>query len=195
MTLVEKCKLAARVRTDNEIKEAFERYYQNPKICAYCGEIIRIAPGEKACYTKTKKYCNSKCMGKANAIKYKEDRAERKILNTLSTRQRREEKSLAQLERDEAYLKRSKEDCLNSAATRVAGRIRICKHAHRRYSKLVGKSKCFVCGYDKYTEVCHKKSVSSFPGSATLDEINSLDNLISLCPNCHWEFDNGHLKL
>jgi hypothetical protein len=24
--------------------------------------------------------------------------------------------------------------------------------------------------------------------------VNSLDNLVGLCPNCHWEFDHGLLQ-
>jgi predicted HNH restriction endonuclease len=25
--------------------------------------------------------------------------------------------------------------------------------------------------------------------------VNALDNLVGLCPNCHWEFDHGLLQL
>ena len=48
---------------------------------------------------------------------------------------------------------------------------------------------CEWCGYDKHTEACHKKAISDFPPSATLTEINDPDNLMALCPNCHWEHD------
>jgi len=54
---------------------------------------------------------------------------------------------------------------------------------------------CFNCGYDKHIDVCHIIAVSSFPDSAVVSEINSLSNLIALCKNCHWEFDNGYLSL
>lgn len=40
-------------------------------------------------------------------------------------------------------------------------------------------------------EICHINGVAGFPDTATIDEINSPSNLIALCPNCHWEFDNG----
>lgn len=30
----------------------------------------------------------------------------------------------------------------------------------------------------------------SFSMDSLISEINSLENLIYLCPNCHWEFDN-----
>lgn len=50
--------------------------------------------------------------------------------------------------------------------------------------------KCQKCGYTKHVEVCHKKSISSFDKKTLLTEINSKDNLLFLCPNCHWEHDN-----
>jgi len=49
---------------------------------------------------------------------------------------------------------------------------------------------CFVCGYDKHFEVCHIKAISSFSEETTISEINSLENLVALCPNHHWELDN-----
>lgn len=54
---------------------------------------------------------------------------------------------------------------------------------------------CSNCSYDKHVEVCHIKAISSFPLSAKIAEVNSPKNLILLCPNCHWEFDNGLLKV
>lgn len=52
---------------------------------------------------------------------------------------------------------------------------------------------CQRCGYAEHTELCHKKAIASFPMSATLGEVNARDNLLVLCPNHHWEFDNGVL--
>jgi 5-methylcytosine-specific restriction endonuclease McrA len=54
---------------------------------------------------------------------------------------------------------------------------------------------CVNCGYDKYIEVCHKRSLASFPDDMPISVVNSLDNLVGLCPNCHWEFDHGLLEL
>lgn len=70
----------------------------------------------------------------------------------------------------------------------------------RKKAELVFKNsgkecKCEVCGYDKHIEIAHKKAVSDFDDSATIAEINDINNLIALCPNCHWEFDNGLLEL
>ena len=55
--------------------------------------------------------------------------------------------------------------------------------------------KCIVCGYDKTYQVIHLKSVSSFPGTALISEINDIKNLEALCLNCHWEYDNGLLDI
>lgn len=57
------------------------------------------------------------------------------------------------------------------------------------------KPKCCICGYDKHVEVAHIKPVSDFTDETLIKEINSIDNLIGLCPNHHWEYDNGILKI
>ena len=48
---------------------------------------------------------------------------------------------------------------------------------------------CEWCGYDKHTEVAHRTPVSSFAGETLIETINSQDNLLCLCPNCHYEHD------
>jgi hypothetical protein len=60
----------------------------------------------------------------------------------------------------------------------------------RSWLKHLRDSPCRKCGYDKHVELAHIKSVASFPDSALLSEVNSEENVIPLCPNCHWEFDN-----
>lgn len=63
--------------------------------------------------------------------------------------------------------------------------------------KILKKQKingCFVCGYSKHVEICHKKPIGEYPDDTVILEINSIDNLVALCPNCHWEFDNGLIK-
>lgn len=68
-------------------------------------------------------------------------------------------------------------------------------HSHvrlfaRSWLKHLTKQQCRHCGYNKHIELAHIKGVSSFEDSALLSEINSEDNVLPLCPNCHWEFDN-----
>lgn len=49
---------------------------------------------------------------------------------------------------------------------------------------------CTYCGYNKHVEICHIKAIKDFPLDTLISEVNHPDNLISLCPNCHWEFDH-----
>ena len=53
----------------------------------------------------------------------------------------------------------------------------------------------FRSGYDKHYEVCHIKAVSDFSEDTPITVINHIDNLVALCPNHHWEFDNGLLDI
>jgi hypothetical protein len=54
---------------------------------------------------------------------------------------------------------------------------------------------CVACGYDKHVEICHIEAINRFPEATTIAVISHLDNLVALCPNCHWEFDHGLLQL
>ena len=63
----------------------------------------------------------------------------------------------------------------------------------RTVAKQQGFCKCHNCDYDKHIEVCHIKSISSFPLDTLVSEVNNPKNLLPLCPNCHWEHDNGLL--
>jgi hypothetical protein len=53
---------------------------------------------------------------------------------------------------------------------------------------------CERCGYNKYYEVCHIRAIYDFPDDTLVTEINVLENLLALCPNCHWELDHGRLR-
>jgi hypothetical protein len=55
--------------------------------------------------------------------------------------------------------------------------------------------KCYNCGYEKHVEVCHKTGINDFSLDVTISDINSKENLVLLCPNCHWEFDHNLLLL
>lgn len=61
----------------------------------------------------------------------------------------------------------------------------------RNFIKNHRELKCQICGYDNHAEICHIKPISEFEDTATLYEINNLDNIMILCPNHHWEFDHG----
>jgi hypothetical protein len=72
------------------------------------------------------------------------------------------------------------------------GHIRIIA---RTWHKDLVKEGCRYCGYKLHVELCHIKSIASFPTTATIGEINNKNNIIPLCRNHHWEFDHGYLVL
>lgn len=69
------------------------------------------------------------------------------------------------------------------------------KLARRAYYTSDRPKCCCICGYSKHFEVCHVQAIQSFPDSTPMKVVNSLENLIALCPNCHWELDHGLLPL
>ena len=61
------------------------------------------------------------------------------------------------------------------------------------WTRQTKKKICNVCGYNKHVEVAHLKPIHSFPKETLLETVNNISNLLYLCPNCHWEHDNGLL--
>lgn len=67
--------------------------------------------------------------------------------------------------------------------------------ARRIYKKSEAARACYICGYDKHTEVCHIKAITEWPDDTVIATINHPTNLVALCPNCHWELDHGLLHI
>ncbi len=66
----------------------------------------------------------------------------------------------------------------------------------RGFNRLWNKhllKRCQVCNYDRHVELAHIRPVSSFPEDALIVDINSDENVRGLCPNHHWELDNGFI--
>jgi predicted nucleic acid-binding Zn ribbon protein len=66
--------------------------------------------------------------------------------------------------------------------------------ARRIYANAKLPEVCRRCGYDKHVEICHLRGISTFPDETPIAVINRLENLVALCPNCHWELDHGLLN-
>lgn len=99
-------------------------------------------------------------------------------------------------------------DCARSAdAERIGsltlGQLRQSLSLNAYHAKIRGWSRatyqgpraCLVCGYSLHVDVCHRRPVADFPSVATISDVNDPSNLVALCKNHHWEFDNGHLSL
>lgn len=68
-------------------------------------------------------------------------------------------------------------------------------YSRKKYFKQFPDCKCLICGYDKHIEICHIKAINSFDKNAFISEVNDISNLVSLCPNHHWEFDNNQISM
>ena len=67
-------------------------------------------------------------------------------------------------------------------------------HARNVYRDSDLPKECKCCGYSKHIEICHIKDIASFPATTLIKEINSIDNLVALCRNHHWELDHNSLS-
>jgi 5-methylcytosine-specific restriction endonuclease McrA len=84
---------------------------------------------------------------------------------------------------------RTKGDLFATRKNWQSARTAIQRNAVQNWRR-AGKEFMCRCGYNKHAEIAHIIPVSHFPSEATIAQINALDNLVALCPNCHWEFDN-----
>lgn len=131
---------------------------------------------------KVGKEVSSICKECGNQFTYKANaRAERKVCDVCNKKNLIDDRTKKDL-----FTTRKNWQC-------ARGAIRV--HACSVFDRSKKEKKCMVCGYDKYIEICHIKSVSSFSEDSKIKEINDINNLVVLCPNHHWEFDHGHLKL
>jgi hypothetical protein len=90
------------------------------------------------------------------------------------------------------FLKLTKEEALTKDTQRYSN----IRKSARRIARAAGLlSRCAICSYSLWVETCHRAPIKSFSSTTLVEVINAVENLIGLCPNHHWEFDNGHLIL
>lgn len=162
-------------------KQALSNYYKNPCYCKKCGELIHPKEDQKVCEVKKKLFCNRSCSALYNNFKRRKKPRKEKIKKV------KQEKYFN-------FSERTKGELFGKCKWQSA-RTMIRSHASYIYKKHEQKEECEICKYNKHFEICHIKAVSRFDEHAKMKEINSIDNLIGLCPNHHWEFDNGLLQL
>lgn len=100
-----------------------------------------------------------------------------------------------------AIVRKEAEDLINKRSLRelkleyntLAYHAKIRGLARSVYNSSGSPWECFICGYNKHVDICHIKAIADFCLDSTLGEVNSRDNLVALCKNHHWEFDNDAL--
>lgn len=168
-------------------------YMENPNLCAECGEGILPRAGRKLAETRRKKFCSRSCAARFNnqlSVAPKRQRKPTRCVecgNDFVTPQR----SSARVYCPSCWSEKQKKFLLSKKNSVTRRAI----YAHARSSVSDRPRSCANCGYDKHVETCHIRPISDFPDDASIQQINDPENLIILCPNCHWELDNGHLTL
>lgn len=186
-------------------QRAINNYYEAPNYCKHCGSVIKIYVGEKPSETRRKKFCNSSCSASFNNKIPK-----RKLKRICSVHDCKETVKSHKYKYCSFHWEEVKKWKREELKRRTLGEYRerlSVKDKHpswlhagvrglnRNWNKHLSLLPCKNCGYTKHVELCHIRAVSDFPDSATLGEVNSIENNIPLCPNCHWELDNGLLNI
>jgi hypothetical protein len=182
---------ASMVRLEKSVKE----YLANPIICKGCLSPIPLN-GKRPCDVKRNVFCNHSCAQTYN----------NRLLGRRTSKKGKNGRKCPFCGGDISKWSRMCSDCKSG---RLMAKVKadLKTRPYQSYRSLIQKNaravyrnsglpmKCVVCGYDKHIDVSHKKSVSSFADDATVEQINSIGNLMALCPNHHWEYDNGLLSI
>jgi hypothetical protein len=73
----------------------------------------------------------------------------------------------------------------------IHSRIRTLARAN--YIKAGLPLECKVCRYNTHVDICHIKAIKDHPLITEINVVNDVSNLVALCKNHHWEFDNNLL--
>lgn len=161
-------------------KEFISNKKDNRKFCSIsCSTIYN---NKKCKKIKTKRLC-TKCG--ASVKSYRNSLCEKHQKEYLETRF----EFIKELSLDDYWKRKSLENLhISSKNAHIRG---LC----RSWLKHLIKKPCANCGYDKHVELCHIKALKNFSPDSKLKEVNSEENVIQLCPNCHWEFDKGFINI
>jgi len=154
-------------------------------------------------YTFNPKFCSRSCSATYNNRKFPKRKLDR-LCNKEGCNEpvKSYRHRLCRAHHDEHKRSKYKELTLGEYRTKlsVKGKHPSWVNSHvrnfaRSWNKELRELPCANCGYDKHVELCHRKAVTSFSDDTTLSVVNDRNNIIQLCRNCHWEFDNGLLFL
>lgn len=147
--------------------------------------------------TKNPKYCCRSCSATITGKLFPKRKIQRKCINCekLAKHHRTKycEDHLNEYKKSHKYKNTTVGEYRNKLSVKNKHPSWINAHVRnfaRTWLKHLTKLPCAKCGYNKHVELAHIKPVSSYSDNTLLSTINSENNVIQLCPNCHWEFDN-----
>jgi HNH endonuclease len=143
------------------------------------------------------KFCSRSCAASVNNSKFpKRTKTEKVCVICFGPSDRGKRCAPCRDKASEDYLNTTKAMLRGDGNMNFNSRLpHIRSHAKSAYLKSDRPLVCNVCGYDIHVEIAHIKAIKDFSEESTIREINDASNLVALCRNHHWEFDNGHLTL
>ncbi len=193
LTTSQVASIAGKIQGKKSRDAALKFYYSDPNKCLHCESIITVGERQKVADVRKKKFCGHSCSAIFNNPSISKAKCKCTSCGTSLRSTSKTLKCIActcseseNLTKGALKLKRTSYQSSRSA---------IQKKARASYLKSGGTMKCLICGYSTHVEICHIDSVASFLPDAKISQINHHENLIALCRNHHWEFDNGILKL
>ena len=180
--------------------------YKKPRIevkCGNCGTILFKTQAQLDHATKsgqTRHFCSSRCAAIITSPQHPRQPSKRvcvkcgegyvmnsshKSKKCCPTCKRRRDRDNTVSEATETLANQGKHPSwLNST---IRGRARY------KHEDLL-EQPCPACGYLKHVELCHIKTINSFPKDTLVSVINARENVLPLCRNCHWELDHGQMS-
>lgn len=199
-----------KIRAKQQREAALANYYASPNFCLYCKKLIDVPTDVKVNQVRVKKFCDLQCyknykVGKSTvrqptpsikrncqrcgnkfiARRDKNYRARKRFCG-ICPRTRSTPNPIGNLTKRALFEKRKSWQSARSSLRR---------NAYMTFGRTGRPLFCFICGYNNHVQIAHRKSVSSFADDALVSEINNSINLVALCPNHHWEYDNKLFSL
>jgi hypothetical protein len=187
-------------------KTELANYYANPNHCKECGKIITVPDGHRIGETKIKKFCNRSCAQSFTNHDLNRGRMKKQVHKKICTKCQKEF-ILGRNKHGKIRGTRLCPECKVHFDLRTKGQLKIIhakaqshniairRDARRIYERSGKPMSCVACGYRLHVEIAHIKEVCEFPDTATINEINDINNLVAICCNCHWELDNKIISL
>lgn len=159
--------------------QGVQRNKPKKKACAVCSTVFETNKNHSS------RTCCEKCFKNSESIESVEHYVEKgKYINSAVKKSYMQERTISELQ--------NKISVSGKHRSWASSNIRV---LNRSWNKDLLNLACQKCGYSKHIELCHIKAVSDFSKDTQLSIVNHPDNILVLCRNCHWEFDNKLLSL
>jgi hypothetical protein len=161
-------------------------YNANPNICLHCQAPILASRTDVLTRVKDKKYCSKSCFAKRNnkTSPPKKEHFCKRCGCWISS------KWTARTNCDECYY-----TLRNAGKQKISDSTHSKIRSHARHTIKDREQVCANCRYNKFVETCHIKPIQSFSKDTLISIVNDPENLILLCPNCHWELDHNMITI